>query len=62
MATQAEIWTEVLELEEWLDRAREEVDELNPADECEYEYVRACQWLGYLEDLADIKRRGLADQ
>lgn len=59
--TQAAQWAELLNLEKWLDRAHEEVDEIDPADECEYEVQRAYHWLNHLEDLVDIKRRGIEE-
>jgi Arc/MetJ-type ribon-helix-helix transcriptional regulator len=50
---------ELLRLGNWLDRAREEVEEVDPADKCDYEAARAYHWLNYLEGMVDIKRRGI---
>lgn len=47
-------------LEAWIERAMEEVTDLND-EECSYEYERACAWLGTLEDRRTrlLQRMGL---
>ncbi|MCV7174832.1 hypothetical protein [Mycolicibacterium sphagni] len=48
-ATIDELYKGLQEIEAWIDLAEREVADLD-ADECSYEYARACAWLGTLED------------
>lgn len=49
-ARDAAIWADINQMDKWIDRAQDEVDEIDPAAECEYETQRAYAWRSYLED------------
>lgn len=55
------VWGDIVQTDRWIARAREEIDAIDPATECEYETQRAYAWLVHLEDRRERLARMLSD-